>query len=214
MGERPSTGGNVPPSDAVRFYAANRADLFPTRSNVQAAAEFSVSLKRKGMSAIYVRNATSSLKRFTNAVSGNIADVTVADINRFLDGLKKLGPVSKNRIHRKSVNFGPFRVNLSKSGLGYSVGGRGFLGDVNDRKAISVVRIFLRIHVMPSKEDPFHEFEDRWGIRFTVNDQIGRCQVKTIEENEIADNFDENSPFTYQDDIDPIEMAGFSVWRT
>lgn len=27
---------------------------------------------------------------------------------------------------RKSVNVGPFRVNLSKSGVGYSVGGRGF----------------------------------------------------------------------------------------
>ena len=27
--------------------------------------------------------------------------------------------------YRKSVNLGPFRVNLSKSGLGYSVGGRG-----------------------------------------------------------------------------------------
>ena len=28
--------------------------------------------------------------------------------------------------YRKSVNLGPFRVNLSKSGLGYSVGGRRF----------------------------------------------------------------------------------------
>ena len=28
--------------------------------------------------------------------------------------------------YRKSVNFGPFRVNLGKSGVGYSVGGRGF----------------------------------------------------------------------------------------
>ena len=28
--------------------------------------------------------------------------------------------------YRKSVNLGPFRVNLSKPGLGYSVGGRGF----------------------------------------------------------------------------------------
>ena len=28
--------------------------------------------------------------------------------------------------YRKSLNLGPFRVNLSKSGLGYSVGGRGF----------------------------------------------------------------------------------------
>lgn len=99
------TAGNVPLSDAVRFYAANRADLFPTRSNVQAASEFSVSLKRKGVSDIYVRNATASLKRFTDAVSGNIADVTVADITRFLDGLKKLGPVSKNGIRRNIVTM-------------------------------------------------------------------------------------------------------------
>ena len=99
------TAGNVPLSDAVRFYAANRADLFPTRSNVQAAAEFSVSLKRKGVSDIYVRNATASLKRFTDAVSGNIADVTVTDITRFLDGLKKLGPVSKNGIRRNIVTL-------------------------------------------------------------------------------------------------------------
>ncbi|MDH4444570.1 MAG: DUF4236 domain-containing protein [Akkermansiaceae bacterium] len=113
--------------------------------------------------------------------------------------------------YRKSVNLGPFRVNLSKSGVGYSVGGKGLLGDVNDRKAISDVRIFLRTHVMPSNDDPFHEFEDGWGIRFTVNDQNGRRQVKTIEDDEIADRPDENSPFTYQDDIDPVEMAGFSI---
>jgi|GEM_PF-1030933 len=116
--------------------------------------------------------------------------------------------------YRKSVNFGPFRVNLSKSGLGYSVGGKGFLGDVNDRKAISDVRIFLKSYVMPLSDDPFHEFEDGWGIKFTVNDQIGRRQVKTIEDDEIADRTHENSPFTYQDDIDPVEMAGVSVRRT
>ena len=28
--------------------------------------------------------------------------------------------------YRKSVNLGPFRVNLSKTGVGYSIGGRGF----------------------------------------------------------------------------------------
>ena len=27
---------------------------------------------------------------------------------------------------RKSANFGPLRVNFSKSGVGYSVGGKGF----------------------------------------------------------------------------------------
>ncbi len=34
---------------------------------------------------------------------------------------------------RKSVNLGPFRVNISKSGLGYSVGGRGFRTGVSSR---------------------------------------------------------------------------------
>lgn len=27
---------------------------------------------------------------------------------------------------RKSINLGPFRINFSKSGIGYSVGGKGF----------------------------------------------------------------------------------------
>lgn len=27
---------------------------------------------------------------------------------------------------RKSINFGPFRINLSKSGVGFSIGWRGF----------------------------------------------------------------------------------------
>jgi integrase len=97
--------GEIPLSDAVRFYQANRTDLFAVRTNVQVAAEFVVSLQRKGVSDIYVRNATSSLKRFTDALSGNIAEVTVADINRFLDGLKKLGPVSKNGIRRNLVTM-------------------------------------------------------------------------------------------------------------
>ncbi len=50
-------------------------------------------------------------------------------------------------------------------------------------------------------------------MRFTVNDQIGRRQVKTIEEDGIADRPDENSPFTYQDDIDPAEIAGFTIHK-
>jgi hypothetical protein len=34
---------------------------------------------------------------------------------------------------RKSINLGPFRVNLSNSGVGYSVGGRGFRTGVSSR---------------------------------------------------------------------------------
>jgi hypothetical protein len=34
---------------------------------------------------------------------------------------------------RKSASFGPFRINMSKSGLGYSVGGRGFRTGVSAR---------------------------------------------------------------------------------
>lgn len=105
------------------------------------------------------------------------------------------------------IEFGPGDYRK-----GESMGQR--RGDVNDRNAISDVHIFLRTHVMPSNEDPFHEFEDGWGIRFMVNDQIGRNQVKTIEDEEIADRPDENSPFTYHDDIDPAEVAGFSIRQT
>jgi hypothetical protein len=40
--------------------------------------------------------------------------------------LRHFFPVLMGFNYRKSVNLWPFRVNLSKSGLGYSVGGRGF----------------------------------------------------------------------------------------
>lgn len=43
---------------------------------------------------------------------------------------------------RKSINFGPFRINLSKSGLGYSVGIPGAritkTAKGNTRKTISI----------------------------------------------------------------------------
>ena len=35
--------------------------------------------------------------------------------------------------YRKSVGLGPFRVNVSKSGIGYSVGGPGFRTGVSSR---------------------------------------------------------------------------------
>jgi hypothetical protein len=35
--------------------------------------------------------------------------------------------------YRKSVGIGPFRVNLGKSGVGYSIGGRGFRTGVSSR---------------------------------------------------------------------------------
>lgn len=35
--------------------------------------------------------------------------------------------------YRKSASFGPFRINVSKSGIGYSIGGKGFRTGVNAR---------------------------------------------------------------------------------
>jgi hypothetical protein len=35
--------------------------------------------------------------------------------------------------YRKSLNLGPFRVNVSKSGIGYSVGGAGFRTGTSSR---------------------------------------------------------------------------------
>jgi hypothetical protein len=57
---------------------------------------------------------------------------------------------------RRSINFGPLRVNLSKSGVGYSVGGRGFrVGkDSNGRKyrslSIPNTGIYRRDYFPPS----------------------------------------------------------------
>jgi hypothetical protein len=113
--------------------------------------------------------------------------------------------------YHKSASFGPFRVNLSQSSVGYLVGGRGFLDDANDRKAISDARIFLKTYVMPLDEDPFHEFEDGWGIQFTVRDQMSRRQVRALEDDEVAENRDKSSPFTYQDSVDPAEIFGYTI---
>jgi integrase len=97
--------GEITLSDAVRFYAANRVDLLAVRTITQTADEFVESRRGSGVSDIYVRNCKASLKRFTDRVSGNITDVTVADINRFLKGLKGLGPVSRNGIRRNIVTM-------------------------------------------------------------------------------------------------------------
>lgn len=51
-------------------------------------------------------------------------------------------------------------------------------------------------------------------MRFTVIDQIGRRQMKTIEDVEIADMIDEKTLFNFSDDIGPREMPRFSVRRT
>ncbi|MBN8457425.1 MAG: site-specific integrase [Verrucomicrobia bacterium] len=99
------TAGEIPLSDAVRFYAANRIDLLAVRTIVQVADEFVESRRGSGVTEIYVRNCKTSLKRFTDCVRGNIADVTVADINRFLKGLDGLGPVSRNGIRRNIVTM-------------------------------------------------------------------------------------------------------------
>jgi hypothetical protein len=52
--------------------------------------------------------------------------------------------------YRKSVHFGPFRVNVSKSGIGYSVGGVGFRSGVSSRgrkyRSVSIPGTGLRYY--------------------------------------------------------------------
>jgi hypothetical protein len=43
-------------------------------------------------------------------------------------------------------------------------------------------------------------------MRFTVNDKIGRSQVKTIEDDGIADRIDEETPFNFPDARDAVEI--------
>lgn len=52
--------------------------------------------------------------------------------------------------YRKSLNLGPFRINLSKSGIGYSVGGAGFRTGVSSSgrkyRSVSVPGTGLRYY--------------------------------------------------------------------
>jgi hypothetical protein len=43
-------------------------------------------------------------------------------------------------------------------------------------------------------------------MRFTVNDKIGRSQVKTIEDDGIADRIVEETPFNFPDARDAVEI--------
>ena len=99
------TAGEIPIADAVRFYAANRADLLAVRTIAQVVNEFVESRLASGVSDIYVRNCRNQLKIFATRFGGNIGEVTTADINRFLAGLTKHGPVSKNGIRRNIVTM-------------------------------------------------------------------------------------------------------------
>ncbi len=92
-------------SDAVRFYQANRTDLFAVKSTAQVAEEFVESRRTSGVSDIYARNCRDHLKRYTSKVGGNIGDVSVSDMNQFLTGLKGLGVVSKKGIRRNIVTM-------------------------------------------------------------------------------------------------------------
>lgn len=105
---RRTAGDEIPLSDAVRFYAANRTVLSAVKTVEEVAAEFVESRRVSGVSSVYVRNCTLNLKRFGDCVSGNIDEVTTADINRFLTGLDGLGPVSRNGIRRTIVTMFAF----------------------------------------------------------------------------------------------------------
>ncbi|MFZ9937901.1 MAG: tyrosine-type recombinase/integrase [Luteolibacter sp.] len=102
------TAGEVALSDAVRFYAANRADLVAIRSIAQVADEFVASRQSTGVSDAYIRSARLNLKKFTDRVRGNITDISTSDINRFLGGLEGLGPVSRNTIRRNLITMFSF----------------------------------------------------------------------------------------------------------
>lgn len=102
------TAGEIPIADAVRFYAANRADLVAIRTTAQVAAEFIASRQSTGVSDAYVRSARHNLKKFTDRLKGNVTDIAVGDINRFLGGLEGLGPVSRNTIRRNMITMFSF----------------------------------------------------------------------------------------------------------
>jgi integrase len=102
------TAGKIPLADAVRFYQANRTDILPSRTVAEAAEEFVESLRNRGVSAAYVSSAKLHATAFASKVGGELGEVTVADINRYLTGLTHLGPVSRNTIRRTIITMFSF----------------------------------------------------------------------------------------------------------
>ncbi len=97
--------GEIPLSDAVRFYQANRKDLLIPRTLAQVAEEFIESRRANGNSEIHVRNCKDYLGRLTGQMRANIADVTTAEINKFIRSQKTLGPVSRNSLRGTIVSM-------------------------------------------------------------------------------------------------------------
>jgi hypothetical protein len=58
--------------------------------------------------------------------------------------------------YRKNVGLGPFRLNISKSGIGYSLGGGGFRTGVNSRgrsyKSFSIPGTGVRYYSSSSRQ--------------------------------------------------------------
>ena len=90
--------GEIPISDAVRFYQSNRKDLLIRRTLAEVAAEFIESRRANGSSEIHVRNCKDYLGRLTGQMRADIADVTTSELNQFLRNQTTLGPVSRNSL--------------------------------------------------------------------------------------------------------------------
>jgi integrase len=102
------TAGKIPLADAVRFYQTNRTDLLPPKLVAEVAEEFVDSLRNRGVSAAYVSGANLHVTAFAAKLGGEIGELTVADINRYLTGLTHLGPVSRNTIRRNIITMFSF----------------------------------------------------------------------------------------------------------
>jgi hypothetical protein len=97
--------GEIPLADAVRFYRANRKDLLIPRTLAQVAEEFIESRRANGSSEIHVRNCKDYLGRLTGQMKANIADVTTAELNKFIRSQTALGPVSRNSLRGTIVSM-------------------------------------------------------------------------------------------------------------
>ncbi len=90
--------GHTALSDAVRFFQTNRLDLLPVKPITEVVEEFLISRGARGVTETYVTRSRDYLKRFTSQVSGNIGDVSVSDINGYLQAQDSLGPTTKNAL--------------------------------------------------------------------------------------------------------------------
>ena len=82
--------------EAARFFARHRADKITHKTVAEVVTELIEAKEGRGKSDRYIGDLSARLTRFAESNAGDIGNVTTADVQRWLDGLKVAPQTAKN----------------------------------------------------------------------------------------------------------------------